>query len=355
MSQKFLVIVTRTEPNVFNILNETFTILWQRALINSHILLQEDNSWSLYMSLPYQNDCATLTHVKITSFTSSNFTDSLSLSLDELYPAKLRNFNGCQLYAAVNNINPFVIFHTDKKTNKQYFSGFEVNTIEQIAKALNFTIIYKNSPQDRGQLFENGTAWGNFQLVLTGEVQFNLGSLQRTKERSMYMLESDPLVYSSLSFVFREDNLYIPNIIKLVAPFKLHVWIIMGAIVLSAIILILLTKKLNVKWRHFYIGGRMNRTPILNMYAILLGKSIDNPRIANGYNIGNFAKTIVLLWILLWFVLRSCYEGVLYNKMQNYQNDIPFDTIEKLQASDCKVLMQTSVYPMVINFFKKER
>lgn len=116
-----------------------------------------------------------------------------------------------------------------------------------------------------------------------------------------------------------------------------------------------MTKKLTRKWRHFYIGGRMNRSPVLNMWLLLLGKSIPNRRIANGQNFGNFARTLVIFWILLWFVIRSCYEGALYTYLQRNVLISPYDTIEKVKVSDCKVLTGTSTYSFVENIVDQKR
>lgn len=102
--------------------------------------------------------------------------------------------------------------------------------------------------------------------------------------------------------------------------------------------IILLTKKLTRKWRHFYIGGQVNRSPILNIWTVDLVKGIANPRITSGRNHGTFARTLLMFWILLWFVIRSCYEGALFNKFQNNRIESPFDTVDKVRASDCNIL-----------------
>lgn len=99
----------------------------------------------------------------------------------------------------------------------------------------------------------------------------------------------------------------------------------------------------------------MNRSPILNMWATTLGKSIANPRIANGRNIGNFARTLTLFWALLWFAIRSYYEAVLFNNMKNTQVDSSFDTIEKIRASNCKILTIASAYALLSTVIEKER
>lgn len=126
---------------------------------------------------------------------------------------------------------------------------------------------------------------------------------------------------------------------RLTAPFPLEIWLMIGGTLAAAIAMILLTKTLSRKWRHFYIGGRLNRTPILNMWMTVLGSPVCNPRMTNRRSFGTFARTLLMLWILLWFVLRNSYQGSLYNFLQRHRFSSVYDTIEKIYEADCKILI----------------
>lgn len=128
----------------------------------------------------------------------------------------------------------------------------------------------------------------------------------------------------------------------------------MGALLFAAAIIILLTKKLNQKLRHFFIGGRLNRTPILNMWATVLGNPIENPRFAERRYFGTFARTIALLWIILWLLIRSSYEGALYTHLRGQRFTSAFDTIQKIQNTDCKIFVP-SVVQLTANLFDEKR
>lgn len=99
----------------------------------------------------------------------------------------------------------------------------------------------------------------------------------------------------------------------------------------------------------------MNRTPILNVWAVFLGRAIANPQITSGRSFSNFARTLVLLWILLWFVIRSSYESALYSFLKDYRPPSPYDTIEKIIASDCNVIANVPGYSSIKHLVKKER
>lgn len=141
--QKFLIVVTGSTRNHTETLNAVFQILWKNGLMDSHVLIQDAiDTWSLYTFLPYQNNCVALTHLKIESFTSLNFSTHMILDINQVYPQKLRNFNGCPIYVAPTIFRPY--FFVRKTSDGNYsFDGIENTMIKHISKSLNFTVGYK--------------------------------------------------------------------------------------------------------------------------------------------------------------------------------------------------------------------
>lgn len=176
-----------------------------------------------------------------------------------------------------------------------------------------------------------------------------------TTERLKFLSPSDPYLQSSLVFAYKEREAFVFSISRLLAPFEYRIWIAIVVIFVISIFLILMTKLFPQKWRHFFIGGHLNRSPILNAWQSLLGKSIPNRFIANGRHFGNFARTLTMFWILLWFVIRSFYEGALYTNLQRNSLTSTYDTIDKVRASNCKVIAGGSTVPFIENLIKKER
>lgn len=167
LTQKFLIVITEIAPNTPKMLDEIFELLWKNSLIDSHVLIQENFSiWSLYTFIPYRKDCFSLEPLKITSFTPLNFTTNMTISMKELYPEKLRDLNKCSLYVAASIIIPFVTVRS-RTNGKIKFSGIDIDIVNQISKALNFKIVYKESIiyTGHGVLMDNGTATENLALV----------------------------------------------------------------------------------------------------------------------------------------------------------------------------------------------
>lgn len=189
--------------------------------------------------------------------------------------------------------------------------------------------------------------------VAKGYADFTVGGFILSEKRFKYFKPSDPYLEASIGFCFKEVNAY-TSFTRLTAPLKLCLWILIGCILISSSAIILSSKKLSRKWRHFIIGGRMNRTPILNMWNSVLGNSIANKHIAHGKNFGNFARILIFFWIILWFVLRNTYQGSLYTHLQSNRVSSPYDTIEKVIESDCKIVIPPTVDSFILKDVKDQ-
>lgn len=183
----------------------------------------------------------------------------------------------------------------------------------------------------------------------------SIGGYGLNRPRVVSFSCSNPYLQASLGFCFKESDAYLP-FTRLTAPFTKYVWIMTSVLLILSIIIILLSKNLTQHWRHFIVGGRMNRTPILNMWSSVLGNPISNRRISNGgRSFGTFSRTLFILWIITWFVIRNSYQGSLYTYLQSHRYISPYDTTEKIRASDCKVLATPSALSLIANIIDRQR
>lgn len=283
--------------NYIKTLNDIFGIFWNNGLLHSHVLIEESNqTWSLFTFMPYKNDCFSLASIKLASFTPLNSTKIMNTPMEELYPKKLKNFIKCPLYAAIFHVQPFVIL----ENVSQRVKGLYVTIINQISRTINSTVVF-NIPLNND--FMNS--------VLKGEANFTISLL--SPDRFFLWTMSDAVLHFPFEFIYKEANSYFDySITRLLAPLTPYVWYLVAAVILLTVVTILLTKKLTRKRRHFVIGGWMNRSPILNMWAIVLGLSIMNRRISKRKFFGTFARTLALFWMILWLIIRNSYQGQLY-------------------------------------------
>lgn len=99
----------------------------------------------------------------------------------------------------------------------------------------------------------------------------------------------------------------------------------------------------------------MNRTPILNMWTSVLGNAIGNPRMVDRGNFSTFARTLAILWIFLWFIIRNAYQGALYTSLQDSRFSSPYNTFKKNYKLNCKILTPPPDSFIIKDMFNKDR
>lgn len=190
---------------------------------------------------------------------------------------------------------------------------------------------------------------------MNGDVNVSIGGYGLNVPRSNIFLCTNPYLQASIGFAYKEIDAYLP-FTRLTAPLTIQVWMLILTLLIISIAIILLTKKLTRRWRHFIVGGRKNRTPILNMWATVLGIPIPNSQISNGGQFfGIFARTLALLWIILWFVIRNSYQASLYTYLQSHRVSTAYDTIEKIRTSNCKIFASPAAFNFIGGVIDRNR
>lgn len=175
--------------------------------------------------------------------------------------------------------------------------------------------------------------------VLDGNANITIGTYVPTLERINLMSYSVSYMQHSFIFAFSQNDLFATPLARLMAPFQNYVWISITFLISISIVVILLTKMLPTKQRHFIIGGHVNRTPILNMMNALIGNVIPNRRLAHRKYFGTFARTLTILWIFFWLIVRNSYQGSMYEFLQSQRVKSPYDTVEKVRSSNVNIYM----------------
>lgn len=183
-----------------------------------------------------------------------------------------------------------------------------------------------------------------------------MGTFVASPSRNQFMTPSESYLQVSLIFAILPSEDIATSLEKLMAPFSRHLWQGTGLCVVFAAIIISLTKQLSRRQRHFIIGGRLNTTPILNMWSSFLGGGIANPQFAKARYFSTFARSLLMIWIIGCLVLRNSYTGALYDFLQRETMESPFDTVAKINQSDCKLVVENSAALLLESFsFSKER
>lgn len=320
-------------------LDRIFHCAFRMHMTNFHILIYDwpESTWSILTYLPFKDDCKTLTHHIVETFNMDNYTTTMKMSFDELYPPKLRKLNGCKIRVAAVEVEPYVINYY----NGSALDGIDVRIVKGIANAMNFEpefILVK----DRGVVLENGSSTDAMKMVKDWKVNLTIGIYLLTQERIALLSPSVPYLQESIGFTIGESHIPPSPMNWLMASLSFDSWFLIFATFFGSTILVFLTKLLSSQQRHFLIGGKVNRTPVLNMFHIILGGSIDNRRMKHRRYFGTFARTLAMLWILFCFFLRSTYEGALLNFIRSQRLYSNCDTLAKIKNSNCKIVLPDS-------------
>lgn len=146
---------------------------------------------------------------------------------------------------------------------------------------------------------------------------------------------------SHLLFVVPPGKEYTP-IEKLLLPFKPYIWISLTFIFSFSIIVILFLRCCaSLQQRNFIIGRNMQE-PVLNFINIVFGNSLH----VLPYR--NFARTLIIIWILACLVFRTIYQGSLFYFMQDNTNKTSVLYLEEMVNRDYILHMTANIEP----FFK---
>lgn len=323
----FIFVITNSTDTI----DETFMECWNRSMPNVIVLMPTNNhSLSISTYFVFKDDCYSLT--PHTFGIVNKESAKIDFSFDEVFPNKLKNFRGCRVYAATTENPPYVIINATG-----HVTGVNDYILQIIAKEYNFNVIYIKTNIDQFGISKPDNLH-IFKLLTNNTVNLSISAIPQTPQLVKNFT-------ASKCYSIELYTLAIPGPIdgktpieKLLLPFSLSVWLATTFYLFCAIIVIVLTKLLNRQWRHFIIGGRRNRSPIINLLNALLGGSVANPMMARNLKFfGTFARTLMMIWILSSLILRNSYQGALFNYLQGPQLTLQYDTIKKIIDSDITI------------------
>lgn len=353
LEQQFLIVITQDVQNKTESLDGIFESIQKVHLRDVNVLIQETNTsiWTLNYHVEFINDCYSFGAFEIERFTPENFTLPLLHTYNEIFPV-LKKFPRCRVFVATFPYQPFIILESPlNETGQTSFSGFDVKIVHEISEALNMTAQYSSDLEaNRGLIFKNGTATGAMGMVINGQASLTIGNYAITEERENFMSSSRSYAQTSVVFAFAESNSFVTPLARLLAPFQTWLWVAISSLLTTSIAILLLTKKLTRFQRHFIIGGYRNRTPILNMFSEVIGIAVTNRRMARRRYFGVFARTLTILWLWFWLIVRNAYQGSLYGFLHSERVTSLYDTFDKVAESNCNIYaMSTDYVPKVID------
>lgn len=301
---------------------DAFKALWKLKIIRALIVVAKDDEPNLYNYSPYsKHKCGEPTIRRIKNHTSN-----------ELFVHQLNDFHGCPINLGTFETPPFVHFHNHS------INGFEGDLATTLAGRLNFQLIIVTPPDNAqwGDPRPNNGSTGLMKLLHDETVHFGIGCLGIMPQRNEILQPGRPHYNSQVLFAIPEGR-PLNSFEKLFQPFDLSVWAAEGAVIciIAAVVMIL---KFAPNAIRVFIYGAGNQTPFLNAINVFYTGCLHIvPR-------RNFARTLLILWTIHCFVMRTVYQGLLFKYLQEESNHKPIDVIDEIERSDLHYYINRNAY-----------
>jgi hypothetical protein len=274
----------------------------------------------LYTYFPFKEGfCGNTDPVVISRFAKNNFYHQ------DFFPPKTRDYQGCPVRVAAKLTPP--IFTLSKDSNGKFiFGGLEGKILKYVADYLNFTLVPKllKIHDEWGLVSSNGSKTEILKWLLNDETDITYGIQLNYQAYEKYEIKPSRVFdVFNLVWVIPPGRHY-TSFEKLLQPFDLYVWICYLLIFHAAIIAIFILKGRPKIVRNFILG-RDVRTPILNLIAISFG--------VTAFKVPgrNFARTLLMIYILYMLVMRTAYQGALFKSLQmDLHKPVPKSILEMI-------------------------
>jgi hypothetical protein len=270
-------------------------------LANQYFLVNEEKSITLLTFVWYtQEACNKPQLIELNRFDKkTNKWENSNFSVE-----KFKDFHGCQLVFGVQNFYPEFQYNISIKPLK--VSGYGKNVIGVFSERLNFT--YRLNPIDGVKIFRRN--YNYLYKNLTPDLHLSFVS-------GVPALSAHQIFYDFIDLnVPTVDYFAVPPPVpfdayeKLHLPFDLATWIWTLIVFAAAFLTILIVYRMKIEVQNIVFGANVT-TPSLNVVAQFCGISqVIMPR-------KNFARFLVMSFILYSFMIRTLYQGFMCDNLQS--------------------------------------
>lgn len=332
---RFVIVANLTDINE---VLRVFKKLWEYKVVHSIVLVPRQGKFDIHGWQPFgRGGCGTNNRTVVLD-TCANGTMERSR---HLFPEKIpRNLNKCPVRVRTIVWPPYVVQPKDFNRSTigiNFTQGLEIQMMNTVAKALNFTPVYTVSQksEDWGSISENGTAFGIFKTLLNDEHDLAISCLASTPNRFLHFDPSVPYTTESLTWCI-PSALLKPKWLSVFNIYEELTWIdIYVTFFIICIVSVVMAKKSDETTSYNDTGNCL-----INMYAVFMGLSLQNkPR-----NIP--LRTIFFLCAFFNLVISSVYQTTLISFLTEPAFEKQISTIEEIfeRRFNFFILPQTKIY-----------
>lgn len=314
--------------------NQVFQSLWELYIYNVNLIRNINESIIIETFYPFNSQsCNTTIPIEIGRYFNGQFV----MKPQDFFPKKFVNFHNCSLNVTTfESIGPAVL-KQDYANGTYRLHGRDIDILHTISDKLNFhpKIFYNKTYGGWGYMNKDGSAGGAFNEAKLRITDIAFGNVNLKVERAVYLGYTIP--YASDIFVFIvPPGRPLSTFEKLLRPFDATVWTYVFIIFAAGFLIILfLDTRCNSKVKDFVYGYKV-RSPHMNfLIAIVGGSQRRLPK-------NNFARFILMTFLLFCLVMRALYQGSLYEFLQSESSEKEPQTIEEMAQKEYKFYMIVS-------------
>lgn len=308
-------------------IEEMFRILWAIQIYQVLVLFQSRNNSILAQTFKPFNfiSCNDSTPITINEFSYGKFKNG-----DEnLFPDKTRNLHNCTVRVSISeNREPFMF--TKLLPNGSFeMRGGDAQLIVALSNSLNFRIDFNVT--DGGYFYENGTSAGPLRVLQDDKVDLSISNWWLLSHRLKFFDGTDSYQNDKIIFVIPQGR-NLTTFEKLIFPFSNLVWFLILGCFLVGSFVIFVVKRHHKATQEFVLGTGVTH-PYLNMFSGFIGGSqILLPK-------RNFARFLLMTFLMYSLVIRTLYQGAFYRLMQSNTRLKEVQTVDELIEKDFKLHM----------------
>lgn len=309
---KVVVWIQESSKNVSKVM-EIFEMFRSTNFIEVYIIYEENRRIIVMTFSPYstKNCWATL------PVTVGNFSFDDLVPEDFIYtPEPLTNFFKCPLRFGAYLDKPY-LFCPEVTCNWEDYIGRDANLMKALSKALNFSV--------QLEFFSVREAISSLSKINTSDVI--IGDFFLRHERVQELGSSIPYFLSEVGFVIPSGQPINP-LESFLKPFQTSVWICLGVTFMAVFIFIFVTGKTTSKSVQNLVFGKLISSPAMNFIAVAFG--VPHHRLPSM----NFARFLLMSFIMFCIVMRSVYQGSLYRFLQSNMDQKAIETIDEMVKED---------------------
>lgn len=314
---------------------DVFDFLWETNVYNVNVMLKASDGISVLTYFPFQgHHCSDTTPMLINKFVDGKFANSTST----FFPLKLYDLQQCPIRVATsNNSEPYIF--TRKHSNGSYeLHGRDITVLNALADSLNFKIDYVFVGRE-GILLENGTAEGAYKRLVNGSADIAIADMWLKANRLKFIDATSSYASQHIAFVIPPGS-ELSSVEKYLRPLSLWTWIFSTMTISIAFFVIYVIRKCPMSVQNFVFGERV-QDPYLNVLVGLFGGSQTVlPQ-------QNFARFLLMMFLLFCLVIRSVYQGSLYRFLQTKIYHKEAQSIDDMIERDYKFYVVPSILDLI--------